>query len=455
MGHRFREAKRVIPYIDAMVEEEPFVVIAEGVDIIESRELAPLQKRLERLADQDAAVVFIGVYEDDYPHKREAVPFSNLMDVIISVPEPDTERKREILRDSLSGKATELGISVDLSELDCESVAEDASALDAYRLQKVADRAFMIAQTEEATAVAQSHMETAVEQVTEEQSEIDDDTDTFRRQSGDDYETESPDVSFDDVGGLDDVIDRIQSVVTIQEEYADIYEQTGFETSHGMLLAGPPGTGKTLLAKAVANELDRTFLSVKGAEMRNPWFGRTEQIIRELFEKADEEAPSVLFFDEFDALAGKRSKSSRSVNQSIVATLLTELDGMESRDDVLVIAATNRKDAIDEALLRPGRLDETITVPVPDGDGQAQIFDIHTDGVPTADDVTGGWFTQQVTDLTGAQIRQVCEETFRKAVQRKENPDELTLTKKDFTSAIDSLDHSSGINRQEPTVGYE
>jgi proteasome regulatory subunit len=128
---------------------------------------------------------------------------------------------------------------------------------------------------------------------------------------------------------------------------------------------------------------------------------------------------------------------------------------MESQDDVLVIAATNRKDAIDEALLRPGRLDETITVPVPDKDGQAQIFDIHTDGLPTADDVTGKWFTQQVTDLTGAQIRQVCEETFRKAVQRKENPEELTLNKRDFRSAIESLDHSSGTNREEPTVGYE
>jgi transitional endoplasmic reticulum ATPase len=438
-----------------MVEEEPFVVIAEGVDIIESRELAPLQKRLERLSDQDAAVVFIGVYEDDYPHKQEAVPFSNLMDVIISVPEPDTARKREILQETLSSKATDLDISVDLSQLDCEVVAEDASALDAYRLQKVVDRAFMIAQTEATTEVSQSHMETAVEQVTEEQSEITADNERHRRQSGSDFETESPDVSFNDVGGLEDVINRIQSVVSIQEEYADIYEQTGFETSHGMLLAGPPGTGKTLLAKAVANELDRTFLSVKGAEMRNPWFGRTEQIIRELFEKADDEAPSVLFFDEFDALAGKRSKSSRSVNQSIVATLLTELDGMESQDDVLVIAATNRKDAIDEALLRPGRLDETITVPVPDEDGQAQIFDIHTDGLPTADDVTGEWFTQQVTALTGAQIRQVCEETFRKAVQREENPEQLTLNTTDFRSVIESLNHTSSIDMQERPIGYE
>ena len=164
----------------------------------------------------------------------------------------------------------------------------------------------------------------------------------------------------------------------------------------------------------------------------------------------------MVFFDEFDALAGKRSEATHSANQSIVATLLTELDGMESRDDILVIAATNRKEAIDEALLRPGRLDEIITVPAPDKEDQAQIFEIHTEEVPTADDVTGGWFTTQLTaDLTGAEIRQVCEESFRHAVQVADDPNDVTLGRADFRSVLDSLGHMSGIDQAEHSVGFE
>ena len=455
-GHRFREGRRLIPYIDAMVAEEPFVLLIEGVDIVETRELAPLQKRLERLADQDAAAVLLGVYEDDDPHRRRASAFAKLMDVIISIPEPDTERKREILEDALTAKAASVDISLPLSELDCGAAAEAGSSLDAYRLQQAADRAFMLAKTSGETAITQTYLETAVEQIAEEQADIEDIDQDRPEQSEMDFESEIPDVSFDDIGGLDNVIERIQSVVTIQEEYSEIYEQTGFESSHGMLLSGPPGTGKTLLGKAVANELDRTFLSVKAAEMKNPWFGRTEQIIRGLFEKADEEAPSVLFFDEFDALAGKRSEASHSANQSIVATLLTELDGMESRDDILVIAATNRQEAIDDALLRPGRLDETITVPVPDRDGQAQIFEIHTRSVPTADNVTSEWFITEITgELTGAQIRQICEEAFRHAVREIDDHNELRLRRADFRSALDSLEHNFDFTRKQSSKGFK
>jgi transitional endoplasmic reticulum ATPase len=205
-----------------------------------------------------------------------------------------------------------------------------------------------------------------------------------------------------------------------------------------MLLAGPPGTGKTLLAKAVANELDRTFLSVKGPELKHPLYGMSERNVRELFETADEEAPCVIFFDEVDAIAGDRDAFRHGATESIVATLLTELDGIESRDDLLVLAATNRPEAIDDAVLRRGRLDEIVDVPVPDADAQAEIFTIHSEPLPVADAVTPEWFVPvSPAEITGADIAGICKQAFERAVSDTDDKQAIQITRAHVRSVLD------------------
>jgi len=172
-------------------------------------------------------------------------------------------------------------------------------------------------------------------------------------------------------------------------KYQDVFEHMDAKPPKGILLYGPPGTGKTLLAKAVASESEANFISVKGPEFMNKWVGESEKAIRETFRKARQAAPCIIFFDELDAIAPTRGEScgSSQVTERMISQLLTELDGLESLKDVTVIAATNRPDIIDTALLRPGRFDKLISIPTPDKEARKEIFTIHTKHKPLADNV--------------------------------------------------------------------
>ena len=223
---------------------------------------------------------------------------------------------------------------------------------------------------------------------------------------------EVPDVTWDDVGGLGETKERLRETIQWPLDYPEVFEELDMAAAKGVMLYGPPGTGKTLLAKAVANEAESNFISIKGPELLNKYVGESEKGVREVFSKARENAPTVVFFDEIDAIATERGSNSEGsgVGERVVSQLLTELDGLESLEDVVVIATSNRPDLIDSALLRPGRLDRHVHVPVPDEEARRKIFDVHTGAKPLADDVDLDTLARKTEGYVGADIEAVCRE---------------------------------------------
>jgi transitional endoplasmic reticulum ATPase len=230
---------------------------------------------------------------------------------------------------------------------------------------------------------------------------------------------EVPDVTWDQVGGLEDTKERLRETIQWPLDYPEVFESMDLQSAKGVLLYGPPGTGKTLLAKAVANEANSNFISVKGPELLNKYVGESEKGVREVFEKARANAPTVVFFDEIDSIAGERGSNmgDSGVGERVVSQLLTELDGIEELEDVVVVATTNRPDLIDSALLRPGRLDRHVHVPVPDEDARRAILDVHTRNKPLADDVDLDYLASETANFVGADIEALVREATMNATR--------------------------------------
>ncbi len=229
---------------------------------------------------------------------------------------------------------------------------------------------------------------------------------------------ETPDVSWEDVGGLEGAKQELIEAVEWPLKYDNIFKHMGAEVLKGILLYGPPGTGKTLLAKAVAKESEANFISVKGPQFFSKWVGESEKAVRETFRKARQAAPTIIFFDEIDALAPRRGSSSDSnVSERVISQLLTELDGLEPLHDVVVMGATNRVDIIDPALLRPGRFDRQISIDMPDLDTRKKIFKIHTKKKPLAEDVDLAHLAKDTDGMSGADIASVCNEAVMLAIR--------------------------------------
>ena len=230
---------------------------------------------------------------------------------------------------------------------------------------------------------------------------------------------EKPNVRWDDIGGLEDVKRELREVVEWPLKHRKVYEHMGAKIPKGILLYGPPGTGKTLLAKAVATESEANFISVRGPEILSKWVGESEKAIREIFRKARQAAPAVVFFDEIDAIAPRRGTdiSSSGVMDRLVSQLLTEMDGLLPLHNVVVIAATNRPDLLDPALLRPGRFDRFLYVPPPDKAARKQIFEIHTRKMPLAEDVDLDKLAEMTDGYTGADIASLCNEAALLAIR--------------------------------------
>ena len=222
---------------------------------------------------------------------------------------------------------------------------------------------------------------------------------------------EIPKVRWDDIGGLHDVKQRLREAVEWPLKNPKVFKRMGIRPPKGILLYGPPGTGKTLLAKAVATESEANFLSIKGPEIFSKWVGESEKAIRELFKKAKQVAPSIIFLDEIDAIAPRRGSYEGSrVTETVVNQLLTSIDGLERMNDVVIIGATNRPDIIDPSLLRPGRFDELILVGPPDKEARKEIFKIHTRNMPLADDVDLDELAELTDGYVGADIEGICRE---------------------------------------------
>lgn len=264
------------------------------------------------------------------------------------------------------------------------------------------------------------------------------------------------DVTYDDIGGMGDTIDQLREMVELPLRYPELFQRLGVEPPKGVLLHGPPGTGKTRLARAVANESDAQFFLINGPEIMGSAYGESEQKLRQIFEEAAKNAPSIVFIDEVDSIAPKRGNVSGEAEKRLVAQLLTLMDGLEARANLVVIAATNRPEAIDEALRRPGRFDREIVVGVPDERGRREILGIHTRGMPLGDKVDLDELARTTYGFVGADIAALAREAAIEAVRRimprlnleertipPEVLDTLAVTREDFLGALKRVQPSA------------
>ena len=277
------------------------------------------------------------------------------------------------------------------------------------------------------------------------------------------------DVTYDDIGGMGETIDQLREMVELPLRYPELFQRLGVDPPKGVLLYGPPGTGKTRLARAVANESEAEFFLINGPEIMGSAYGESEKRLREIFEAAAKAAPSIIFIDEIDSIAPKRGNVSGEAEKRLVAQLLTLMDGLEPRANLVVIAATNRPDAIDEALRRPGRFDREIVVGVPDERGRREILAIHTRGMPLDAKVDIAELARTTYGFVGADIAALAREAAIEAVRRimprlnleevsipQEVLEDLSVTREDFVNALKRV-HPSAMREvmvQAPNVRW-
>ncbi|PSP87464.1 AAA family ATPase [Halobacteriales archaeon QS_4_66_20] len=398
-------------------ENSPAVVFIDEIDSIapkrgetsgdvERRVVAQLLSLMDGLEERGQVIVIGATNRVDAldPALRRGGRFDREIEVGV----PDKEGRKEILQVHTRGMPLAEGIDLDeyaenthgFVGADIEQLAKEAAMNALRRIRPELDL-----EEEEIDAKTLERLEVVADDFTSALKGIE--PSALRE-----VFVEVPDVTWEQVGGLEDTKDRLRETIQWPLEYPEVFDQMDIEAAKGVLLYGPPGTGKTLLAKAIANEAQSNFISIKGPELLNKYVGESEKGVREVFEKARSNAPTVVFFDEIDSIAGERGRTTgdSGVGERVVSQLLTELDGLEALEDVVVIATTNRPDLIDQALLRPGRLDRHINVPIPDGDARRKIFEVHTRDKPLADGVDLDDLAARTDGYVGADIEAVCRE---------------------------------------------
>jgi transitional endoplasmic reticulum ATPase len=279
-----------------------------------------------------------------------------------------------------------------------------------------------------------------------------------------------PRVSYEDIGGLKNEVQKVREMIELPLRHPEIFERIGIEAPKGVLLHGPPGTGKTLLAKAVANETNANFYSIGGPEIMSKFYGESEERLREVFKEGEENAPSIIFIDEIDSIAPKREEVSGDVEKRVVSQLLTLMDGIKSRGKLVVIGATNRPNAIDPALRRPGRFDREIEIGIPDEQGRLDILQIHTRGMPLTEDVDLASIARVTHGFVGADLEALSKEAAMRSLRRilpeinLEEPkipaeilNKIKVTKQDFEEALRDIQPSAmrEVLVQRPNVRWE
>ena len=265
-----------------------------------------------------------------------------------------------------------------------------------------------------------------------------------------------PKIAYEDIGGLEDQVQKVREMIELPMRHPELFRRLGIAPPKGVLLHGPPGTGKTLLAKAVANETNAHFISVSGPSLMSKFVGEAEERVRQIFKEAEENSPSIIFIDEIDSIAPKREEAVGEVERRVVAQLLSSMDGMEARGNVIVIAATNRVNALDEALRRPGRFDREIEIGVPDKKGRNAILQIHTRGMPLAQDIDMKHYAQITHGFVGADLAALVKEAAMRALRRylpeinleeetvpPEVLERLEVKKEDFDDALKDVQPSA------------
>jgi len=355
-------------------------------------------------------------------------------EVQISV--PDKFGRKSILQ--IHTRGMPLTKDVDLDEIASKThgfVGADLSALAKEAAMSVLRRLLPKLKLEEETEIPQK----VLEELKVTKKDFEESLRVVRPSAMREVLVETPNTKWDDIGGIEGVKEELREAVEWPLKYSESFTRMGIRPPKGVLLYGPPGTGKTLLAKAVANESEANFIQVKGPSLLSMWVGKSEEGVRKVFEKARQVAPCIIFFDEIDALASKRGMNAGGsrVTESVLNQMLAEMDGIEGLSNVIVVGATNRPDMLDSALMRPGRFDRIVSVPVPDEKGRLKIFEIHTKNMPLDKDVDIKNLAKQTEGFTGADIESLAREAAMLAL--RENKQAKVVKNKHFDQAMEKV----------------
>ena len=431
----FREAEENAPAI-IFIDEIDAIAPKRGevTGEVEKRVVAQLLALMDGLKSRGQVIVIAATNRpgDIDPALRRPGRF----DREIAIPVPDKRARREILQ--VHTRNMPLGEDVDLDELaevthgftgaDLAALCREA-AMHALRrfLPKIDMKKGIPAEVLKELKVTRQDFLAALRDIQP----------TALRE----VYVEVPEVHWDDIGGLEDVKQELREAVEWPLKHPEYFKEMGIEPPKGILLYGPPGCGKTLLAKAVATESEANFIAVKGPEILSKWVGESEKAVREIFAKARQAAPCVIFFDEIDSIVPRRGmRYDAGVTDRIVNQLLTEMDGIAKLEGVVVIGATNRPDILDPALLRPGRFDRIIYVPPPDKKARLEIFKVHTRNMPLAEDVDLEELAEKTEGYTGADIAALCREAALTALREKGRPTKVIM--RHFAEALKKVQPS-------------
>ncbi len=426
----FEQAEENAPAI-LFIDEIDSIAGARDEDAdMENRVVAQLLTLMDGLEDRGRVVVIGATNRVDTVD--EALRRGGRFDREIEIGVPDEGGRREIL--DVHTREMPLAEDVDL-----DRIASQTHGFVGADLQSLTTEAAMDAlrREQEDPDVSREDFEAALAAV---------DPSAMRE-----YVAESPTVTFDDVGGLDAAKETLTEAVEWPLVYGPLFDAAKTDPPTGVLLYGPPGTGKTLLARAVAGESGVNFVHVNGPELLDRYVGESEKAVREVFDRARQTAPSIVFLDEIDAVAGQRGET-HEVTERVVSQLLTELDGMSENPNLVVLAATNRREALDDALLRPGRLEQHVEVPNPDEAARRKILDVHTTGKPLADDVDLDRLADVTDGRSGADLEALVREASMRAIREvageaspeeaNERADDVVVRTEHFDDAMDGLDWS-------------
>jgi len=439
---RLADSQVIEELLEGAIEGGPTTLVLDCFDeYLMEDAVRVIGSRMKEARQQGEDVVLIGVIDEEEMYTESVRDFIQTVNASIEIEKPDIDRRRHILKNKFQDIEKEVD-GFDPERYDLDRLAMETDRFGVSDIESVVRRSALSAfvDTEEMEVPGESEISEIVKDVNDERLERIVDEKTLMG-------VDVPEIKFDDIGGNESVKEKLVERVRQSLEHNDLADELDLDFGSGILLHGPPGTGKTMLVRALANELEYTFIPTNSARLKGGLSGGTE-MIPTFFYRAQRNSPAILFFDEFDSIGIRRD--SPIGDEAVVNTLLNELDGVEQLDEVVVIAATNRPEVLDPALLRPGRFDYHFEVDVPDQEAQMDIFRKQTSDIILSSDVTPEWFVEMTEKVTGADIASICERAVTISTRDQTDVDssDVQLTQNDFRTAYKEFEDGR-LNRRD------